>query len=539
MMKDKSFKMIALAVFVLAGSCVLPINAAAKTKRHLMIHGGLSVFNYARIAEKIDYLVISVGRPDLLAKMKEINPDLTILRYHHTLGVHRKSPFWDSANRHSDLIVRDRISGKRMVEKKYGWYLLDVSSENWRQHVTEKIAAHTPEVFDGVFLDDFWPDFVNKFVAAGGRQTALPPEHMIRDWKKHLIALLTHLRSVYPKAIFINGLDEDYIHHVDGCMEEGFVHGNWESDQQLRNPSKFLRSIINTRKLSTYGKTILVQSGTRGDYPENIERIFRLCFSSYLLIQNEFTTFGFHPLYTYYFKDFPPYDTYRTDLGTPLGPYQSQPHESHPPNLVPNADFRNGLKGWKIDRGKPRIDTQTQQVGESIVFTGSATGRDKIKSGFIPVLPETEYRLAAVCKAENNRPGSKTYMKFGLQGRFFDRDKQKLAGAYDLKFDAGTYGWMPFEITHRSPKHAAYMQLRIGFIGDGTGRGWIDRTYLGLHKSAAQTMRRYFSKGAALVNYGSDRGRVEVVDPRPGGRRRTVVIDAADGRILSWQPPPQ
>lgn len=535
MMQNQPFRMLAFTLLMLLVCNLEPADGMAKTKRHLIIHGGLSVFNYARIAEKIDYLVVSNARPEHLAKMKEINPDLVILRYHHALGVRKNSPFWDSANRHASLIVRDRRTGKRMVEKKYGWYLLDVSSQLWRQHLTEKIFAHTPELFDGVFLDDFWSDFVDKFVTEEDRLPAVPPEKIITDWKRHLVAFLEHLQTAYPGLIFINGLDQQYIHHVDGCMEEGFVHGNWMSDKKLPNPAKFMRSVLKTRRIAVHGKTVLVQSGTRGDAPSHVEKLFRWCFSSYLMIQNEHTSFGFHPLYTYYFKDFAPYDDYQTDLGAPLGPYELLADGSDSPNLLPNADFSNGLQGWRAIAGAPELAAETGRSANAVFFTGSSERKDRIASPFITVDPGAAYRLAAVCRTEDNRPGSENYMKFGLQGRFYDRSKNKLAGAYDVKFDRGTYGWMPFERIYRSPAEAAYFRIRIGFIGDGTGKGWLDRVYLGRHEAGARLMRRYYSKGAVLVNFGTEPGRAEVVDPRRSAKRRVVPVSASDGRVVPWE----
>jgi hypothetical protein len=511
-----------------------PSAGVAKTKRHLIVHAGLSVFNLAAIAQNVDYLVVSNARIEHLAHMKEINPDLIILRYHHALGVHKNTPQWEKIKNNEDVFVHDAITHKRIIEKKYGWYLLNNSTKAWRRSLTDKIINNTDEIHDGIFIDDFWVRYVNKFIAEDHSAKATPREKIIPAWEMNMIIFLKHIRSIYPKLIFINGPHEEYIRYVDGCMDEGFVHGNWQSDKYFPNPARYMRSILKIRRLSGYGKKILVQSGTFGDYPANIEKIYNLCFSSYFLVSNRNTTFGFHPLYTYYFKGFPNFDNYNLDLGEAKGPYEQYRVINSAPNLLSDSEFGNGLERWHIISGRPTVDSQIKTNGNSIMFVGTHDRHDMIRSDFIPVKVNTDYRIAVQSKTENNLPGDARYKKLGLQGRFYDKNHKRIAGAFDLQFAPGTYDWLPFEITHRSPPNAAFFRIRIGFIGNGMGKGWVNNVFFGEALRSAKILRREFSKGFVFVNYGlkdavitpGSREQPQHIQKIPIGARQGMIIQS-------------
>jgi hypothetical protein len=521
------FFRILLLIFVLSISD--PASGVAKTKRHLIIHAGLSVFNLASIAQNVDYLVVSNARVEHLAAMKEINPNLIVLKYHHALGVHKNTPQWEKIKNNEDVFMHDSITNKRIIEKKYGWYLLNNSTKAWRHFLADKITNNTDEIYDGIFIDDFWIRYVNKFIAEDHSAKAKPRENIIPAWEMNMVLFLKHIKSIYPKLIFINGPHEEYIRYVDGCMDEGFVHGNWQSDKY---PAKYMRSILKIKRLSGYGKKILVQSGTFGDYPANIERIYNLCFSSYFLVSNSNTTFGFHPLRTYYFRSFPNFDNYNLDLGESKGPYEQDKVINSAPNLLSDGEFGNGLARWHIISGRPTVDSRIKSNSNSIMFVGTPERHDMIRSDFIPVKVNTDYRIAVQSKTENNRPGDARYKKFGLQGRFYDKNHKRIAGAFDLQFDPGTYDWLPFEITHQSPSNAAYFRIRIGFIGNGTGKGWVNHVFFGEASKSAKILRREFSKGYVYVNYGLKDAVISSGKQEPSRHPQKLPIGARQGMII-------
>ncbi len=505
----------------------------ANTKRHLVIYGGLSAMDLMPVARKADFLIISNTRLEYLNRIKQINPQLIILKYHHALGVHKSYPEWDYINENENWFVHDKLTKSRLIEKKYGWYLMNNANESWRKFLAGKIVNTTDAIFDGVFIDDAWIRFVNKFISFKTKSAGWPLEEIIRDWEKNMILLLKQLRGKYPKKIFINGAYEQFIPFVDGYMDEGFVHSNWQPEAFFPSPAMYMQSLRRIERLKNFGKTILIQSGTKGERFDAIERVFHFCIASYFLISNTRTSFGFHPLHTYYFKGFPHYDDYALDLGKPKGEYYLYKKGIRPPNLVPNGNFDDGLSRWTVMRGNPLTDSKTKIAGSSILFNGTPTRSDQILSEFIPVKNDTKYTLSAYCKAENNWAGGGAgYKKLGLQGRFYDKYKKKIPGAFDLQFDAGTYDWLPFEITHTSPRDAAYFRIRLGFIGDGLGKGWVDSVYFGMAAASENILRRDFTKGIVLVNYGSKETAVDTSKiPKHYGINH-LVIRAHEGKIL-------
>ena len=73
-------------------------------------------------------------------------------------------------------------------------------------------------------------------------------------------------------------------------------------------------------KIKSYGKTLLVQSGTSGADPASVRRIFEFCLASYHLIEGPKTSFGFHRAPTYrYLGPLYPEDVH-PHIGVPTAP---------------------------------------------------------------------------------------------------------------------------------------------------------------------------------------------------------------------------
>ena len=509
-------------------------NAFGKSTRHLTIHGGMSVFNLESVAENVDVLIVSTAKLSHLQAIKRINPEIVLLRYNHGLGTGRFTPGWEFINSQESWFVHDKLSGERLKAKKYGWLLMNIADSSWQDYSVQLILNRTDDLFDGIFLDDYWPHYVNKFVSQHSGRPAVPLEDIVNEWDVHLISRLKKLRSAYPKKLFTNGAYEKYLPYLDGCMEEGYVHANWHPEAYMPSPSSFIRSIRKIERLKKFEKLLLLQSGSTGDGSADMKQVYDFCLASYFLLQDGLTSFGFHPLYTYYFKRFPVYDNYQLDIGRPIGKYFTVQEDVQPPNLLPDGGFEFGLQHWKAISGSPVVDYPAGKKEGCVLFNSRSSGRsDKISSGLIPVSANTAYRLQASCKTEKNQPGSKNWARLGLQGRFYDRDKNRLPGAYDLKFAQGKYDWLPFEITHKSPQNAAFFVIRVGFIGDGKGKGWVDRVSLTEAKPRAMVLRRDFSKGIVLVNYGEKSAEVTIDAPDAESEITKVTIHAHHGKIIS------
>jgi hypothetical protein len=178
-------------------------------------------------------------------------------------------------------------------------------------------------------------------------------------------------------------------------------------------------------------------------------------------------------------------------------------------------------------QGQPRIETGMSAGQSAMSFSSRASGSDKIASVFIPVAENTPYRLAAACKTKRNRAGSRRYEKLGMQGRFFSTDRKRLPGAYDLQFEEGTYDWLPFETAFVSPPGAAFFRLRIGFIGDGSGKGWVSQVYFGPAADTAMVVGRSFTGAEVLVNGGTAQTTVATVGAGNENMQRRRLMPAS------------
>ncbi len=483
----------------------------AGTKRHLVIYGNISIKDVPLIAKTSNILVVGDIPLNKLQRIKEINPQVLFLKYHHTLGLQKLYPEWNDLEKKEKLFAHDRKTGERLVAQPYGWYLMDHTNETWRAFLLHKIVRSTGDIYDGVFLDDFWSEFVDKFVSERSKKPGMASDRLIASWDQNLIPFLKELRMVFKKKIFINGAHEKYIPHVDGCMEESFIHSNQKPNNFEHNPSHIFRSIKMIDRLKKYGKHILVQSGSSGEGSGDLKKLFRFCFGNYMLIASENTSFSFQPTKTYQFSRNHLFIADKKALGKAKGPYKIILREnSESENLLPNGSFDKGLYMWDRIAGSPSLSCGIGYPKDSVEFHGGLKRSDMIRSSFIPVEKNRTYLLSAWCRAEKNTPGSGKYKKLGLQGRFYNFEKQKLTEPHDMQFSSGSYEWQPFERIVISPEGAAFFKIRIGFIGDGTGKGWVDKVHFGPVKKNAWVLGREFAKGIVLVNIGNSDATVPI-----------------------------
>jgi hypothetical protein len=311
-------------------------------------------------------------------------------------------------------------------------------------------------------------------------------------------------------------------------MLEGFIHSSRRSDALLPHAVESQRSLERIRHIRRYGKTLLLQSGSIGDGAGALDRIYRLSFYSFLLVADTQVYFNFHPRPSYYFRGLYRSQDYGLDLGTALNEYFLYRTDPPAPNRVDNPNFENGLQSWEILSGQPAAKVDPALKATVSRFEGRSDRRDQIRSHFIPVSGNTTYRVSVSCRAEGNRAGSARYKKFGLQGRFYDSQKKRLPGAFDLQFDPGTYTWRTFARTVSSPAGAAFYRIRLGFIGDGTGKGWVAKVHVGVEKKRAIVLRRDFERAAVFVNFGDNAADIDLSREDAVFQKSVFQLDGAE-----------
>lgn len=470
-----------------------------KALRHLVAYGGIQDRYLPMIAENVDFLIVGDVKPRQVTRLKRLNPKIKVIKYYHAIGVHRSSRNWQNLNNREEWFVHDRKEKNRLVASKYGWYLLNTGQLSLRQFLIEDIRRVVTSSFDGVFLDDFWSRFINKFNLESSKMVA--ETAAIKGWQHNMILFLKELREKFDKMVVINGLHEVYAPHVDGLFDEGFIHSNTQHDFHFKPVSENIRKLNKIRAMKKRGKYIFLQSGTLGEDDLQANKVFRFCYGSFLLVCDGKMSFGFKKGPGYFFK------------GGFVHPGIKRPGKRMMPttdffdvsgsdligNKLENGGFENGFGNWSILEGQPAISHISGN--RSVHFKGNGQRRDSIKSDYIPVEGQTTYHLHLESRCINNQPDGQEYKKLGLRGRFFDRNFKKLPGAYDLQFDRGTYGWAPFETVFTSPKEADFFQIRIGFIGGGFGEGWVDNIHLSRNGIIRKVLRREFHNHFISVDF--------------------------------------
>jgi len=321
-------------------------------------------------------------------------------------------------------------------------------------------------------------------------------------WNSLMIMVLQNLKGKYHGLVYINGISEKYAPYVDGFMYEGFVHSYNNANDFTSDQASYQRSLLKVSRLQKYGKRILLQSAGGSNQQHKTLHLRDYCLSSFLLIQDSRTSFDFRPSRGYFIRGLSADKAAEDDLGAPLCDYYMAKEDPMDKNLLPNGSFDENLSSWMVASGYPECDKNIGMKSGSAHFLGNEFRKDRLRSNFIPVKENVNYIISLSCKTNENSPGSSDYMKFGVQGRFYDKGFLPIPGAYDLQFDAGNFDWQPYEVTYKSPNGACFFKITLGFIGNGKGEGWVDNVYFGQANKRGRVLRRDFQYGCVLLNFG-------------------------------------
>ena len=262
-------------------------------------------------------------------KIKAKNPNVIILGYRNVMAMHPHYEDWEEVNSHEDWFLHD-VNGNRLVNKKYGWYAMDVGSPGWREHYAKLVKAKLDAnpAFDGLFADDVWE--WNKYKNSDFTvDPTLIPSEIQQRWHNDMIGMLQYIKQVIGNKLLIINTDDlsgDYLKYADGMMFENFGHGSWETlDQFTINTIPQINALL---KLSGTGKYVIVQSMALLPAvitPEDLNKahkVFLYCFCSYLLgLNGSLTTFGFTNIHRTDAQIKGYYEEMDFDIGFPLGSY--------------------------------------------------------------------------------------------------------------------------------------------------------------------------------------------------------------------------
>ena len=267
------------------------------------------------IASHFDIMDTNLNKVSQVQKIKSLNPTFKAIFYDNAL-THREKG-------REDWYVRDAKTGSKLVNKDWGWYLMDIGNPVYRKSLANFIKKCSDDnpTFDGVFLDDVWGSVSSdRFYREGTKEMASLPLHVTKYWRDNIKLLLIQIKmAIGRKLLIVNTgvFNTDYLALSDGQMYEAFCHANWQPHEEYyQGWQKVLDRMIMT---SASGKIFLAQSGVMKDVTESQTiKTAKYCYSMFLLGANGNSYFYFSKNYrgvTY----FPEWDI---DLGAPIKNYQ-------------------------------------------------------------------------------------------------------------------------------------------------------------------------------------------------------------------------
>jgi len=261
-----------------------------KANKHIVAYSSVNDDSASFIANNFDIAVVDFAYTRNLGKIKAFNPNVVVFGYRDIIAMHTTYEDWAEVNAHEDWFIHDNY-GNRIRETGYGFYVMDVGSQGWRQHYAQyclqKLAQH-PTV-DGIFADDCLEAKVWSRNWWSSRVSDIPS--WVREtWNERMNGMLSYVKNALGNKLFIintNDYTGGFLSHVDGMMLEGFIHGGWEALQSFSGTPASTIDVL--QRLSATGKYFLVQSDTA--YPgtvtdadkELMHKLMIYCFGCFLL----------------------------------------------------------------------------------------------------------------------------------------------------------------------------------------------------------------------------------------------------------------
>ena len=269
------------------------------------------------IASNFDTIDTYLSKASQVAKIKRLNPLFKAIYYKNAL-THREGAT-------EEWYVHDAQKGSRLVNKDWGWYLMDIGNQAYRTSLAHRIKndLDANPVYDGVFLDDVWPRATSggSFVREGTADPGVLLQSVIDSWQGNMKLLIGEVKASIGKRLLIinTGAYIDYFALADGQMYEAFCHANWQPyGKYYPDWQKVLDRMIIA---SSSGKIYLAQSGVTKDATESQTiKTAEYCYAMFLLGANSNSYFYFSKNYrgvTY----FPEWDV---DLGSPIEDYHAR-----------------------------------------------------------------------------------------------------------------------------------------------------------------------------------------------------------------------
>lgn len=477
-------------------SCAANDDPTSVIKRHITIYGSSNLLktDLESIAKNYHIVITEWWKYEDVAKLKKLNPNIIVLFYRDLNGVLQSYDDWKELAKNPKWFVRDKITDKPLVHKRYGWYLMDLTNPGFRQHlqhyIQKKLEAYT--FFDGVFLDDTQakinPDDFRPEGMTNNTSASFDPQYT-SEYRENVSTFLKQLKlDVKNKLIIINSDDKsEFIQHVDGLMYEGFVHGPWQKSDRYSTAVAWQADMQRLSDLNKTNKMILIHSGSEGT-GEELNKQFLFCFVSFLLLSNQNTYFYFESSSRR--NQLLDFQTYYQDLGKPVGPPIATFEMSHIRKLP-----LFGLKDWATAGDGAIVFSDNIMQFISQKQKGSYLRRcfDIAGAFFL--------KISVSAKGVNVSKGDTFWKGFALIGKFYDANKQLVESGIDLAFNDGTYDWKNYTVIYEVPIGTSYYCVdALGFWPSSIGTAWLRDIGMEIIEPTRLTHERMFEHADARIN---------------------------------------
>lgn len=242
---------------------------------------------------------------DMARRLRKINPQFVVLHYRLGLGLGYKDQEgnWIQIIKGNEWVrewpsddqIREewfyRWQGERVINTDWGWYLMDVSNQSWRDWwITQVIEQLGANENDGLFADSV---SVPNFFGSTSFQPHLPEidKQFEALWEdkinNHLSFIKERFGSDYLLIVnvgsWINSRDRTEYDRADGIMIEGFAANGPDDFFSLEDWQLQMNRILSTSKKD---KIIMCQSSI---YDPNDVRMRLFYLANYLLVKGKHT----------------------------------------------------------------------------------------------------------------------------------------------------------------------------------------------------------------------------------------------------------
>jgi hypothetical protein len=293
--------------------------------------------NATTIASKYGIIITKSDKAPAVTTMKSTNASMKAFYYKDVL------------THGSTYYVLDAVSGKKIVHKDWGWYLMDISNPSYVNDIKTDISStlNANTQFDGVFLDDVKLSLdATEYYQEGTTTNPTFPSGLVTNWQTNMNTLLSAIKTqIGSKLAIINsspwagGTSPNYLSRVDGLYDEAYGHANWDKASTFLSTDSWkyhLDMMISTINNSKY---YLAQSGVADGATEaETNKLVKYCFASFMLgvSGSGYGKHYFTPSLTY--SNYYWYTDWGLNIGTPIGAYSQISGKSSY-----RRDFTNGI----------------------------------------------------------------------------------------------------------------------------------------------------------------------------------------------------